>query len=226
MYCAQLALPLPPINLLNYKFMLKEILAVSGKPGLYKLVSRGSNMLIIESLVDKKRIPAYSRDKVISLGDISIYTDEEEAPIREVFTSIKEKEGGKNISLDLSKASTDELRNYLAEVLPNFDRERVYPSDIKKMLKWYDLLITNDITDFSEKKEDTEEEKAADGESGESAEDEKTKTKSAAKATKTSSTKRKESSLTPTKTASVPKAKSTPKTSTPKKNVVGAKRGG
>ena len=206
--------------------MLKEILAVSGKPGLYKLVSRGSNMLIIESLVDKKRIPAYSRDKVISLGDISIYTDEEEVSISEVFTSIKEKEGGKNISIDLSKASNDELRDYLAEVLPNFDRERVYPSDIKKMLKWYDLLIVNDITDFSVKKEEAEEEKTTEGESGDSTEDDKIKTKSAGKATKTTSTKRKESSLTSTKTSSAPKAKSTPKTSTPKKSVVGAKRGG
>jgi len=208
--------------------MLKEILAVSGKPGLYKLVSRGSNMLIIESLIDKKRIPAYSRDKVISLGDISIYTDEEEAPISVVFTSIKEKEGGKNISIDLTKASTDELRNYLAEVLPNFDRERVYPSDIKKMLKWYDLLIANDITDFSEKKDDVEEEEVVEGESTDSAEEEKktAKVKSAAGTTKAASTKRKESSLTSAKTASVPKAKSTPKTSTPKKNVVGAKRGG
>ena len=206
--------------------MLKEILAVSGKPGLYKLVSRGSNMLIIESLIDKKRIPAYSRDKVISLGDISIYTDEEEAPISEVFTSIKEKEGGKKISVDLPKASPDELRNYLAEVLPNFDRERVYPSDIKKMLKWYDLLIANDITDFSEKEE--EKETIAEDKSGDSTEDEKkeTKAKSATKATKAASTKRKESSLTSAKSTNVTKAKPTPKTSTPKKSVVGAKRGG
>ena len=201
--------------------MLKEILAVSGKPGLYKLVSRGSNMLIIESLIDKKRIPAYSRDKVISLGDISIYTDEEEAPISEVFTSIKEKEGGKKISVDLPKASPDELRNYLAEVLPNFDRERVYPSDIKKMLKWYDLLIANDITDFSEK----EEEMIAEDKSDDSTEGEKKETK-AKSATKATSAKRKESSLTSAKSTNVTKSKPTPKTSTPKKSVVGAKRGG
>ena len=207
--------------------MLKEILAVSGKPGLFKLVSRGSNLLIIESLIDKKRIPAYSRDKVISLGDISVYTDEDEVSIREVFTSIKEKEGGKNVSIDLSKAQTDELRAYLAEVLPNFDRERVYPSDIKKMLKWYELLIANDITDFSEKEEEGAEGEAAVVEGDASAEDDKkaTKAKSTAKAAKGASTKRKDGSLTSAK-AAAPKAKPTSKTSTPKKNVVGAKRGG
>ena len=204
--------------------MLKEILAVSGKPGLYKLVSKGNNLLIIESLADKKRIPAYARDKVISLSDVSIYTDEEEVPISTILTTIKEKEGGKNISIDLSKAQPDELRTYLAEVLPNFDRERVYPSDIKKLLKWYDLLIANGFTDFSVK-EEAEEAVTEDGETeGEGKEAVKaTKAKSEPKATKATSAKRKESSLTSPKAT---KAKPTAKTSTPKKNVVGAKRGG
>ena len=200
--------------------MLKEILSVSGKPGLYKLVSKGNNLLIIESLTDKKRIPAYARDKVISLSDVSIYTDEEEVSISTILTTIKEKEGGKNISIDLSKAQPDELRAYLAEVLPNFDRERVYPSDIKKLLKWYDLLIANGFTDFSVK-EEAEEEVAEDGEpEGEGKEAVKA---TKAKATKATSAKRKESSLTSPKAT---KAKPTAKTSTPKKSVVGAKRGG
>lgn len=212
--------------------MLKEILAVSGKPGLYRLVSRGKNLLIIESLAEKKRVPAYARDKVISLGDISIYTDEDEVSIREVFTSIKEKEGGKNVSIDLAKAQTDELRAYLAEVLPNFDRERVYPSDIKKLLKWYEILIADGITDFSEKKE--EEEVVSDevkGEITEVSEEEKaakktTKTKSSATKTKAASAKRKDGSMTAAASAKATKAKPTPKTSAPKKSVVGAKRGG
>ena len=203
--------------------MLKEILAVSGKPGLYKLVSRGNNLLIVESLIDKKRIPAYARDKVISLSDVSIYTDEDEVSISKVLIAIKEKESGKNISIDLSKANADELRAYLAEVLPNFDRERVYPSDIKKLLKWYDLLIANGITDFSEKEEEGVEEKAAENE-GEVSGEEKSTPKT--KAPKATSTKRKESSLTSTKPSNATKAKPTPKTSTPKKSVVGAKRGG
>ena len=208
--------------------MLKEILAVSGKPGLYKLVSKGNNLLIIESLTDKKRIPAYARDKVISLNDVSIYTDVEEEPVRKVLDAIKEKEGCKNISIDYSKAQPDELRAYLAEVLPNFDRERVYPSDIKKLMKWYDVLITNGITDFSVKEEEAEgatdvaDSDASENEGKESGK--AVKAKSEAKAKKPSSTKRKENSLTASTKAT--KAKPTAKTSTPKKSVVGAKRGG
>jgi len=209
--------------------MLKEILAVSGKPGLYKLVSKGNNLLIIESLTDKKRIPAYARDKVISLNDVSIYTDDDEVSVRVVLDAIKEKEGCKNISIDVSKAQPDELRAYLAEVLPTFDRERVYPSDIKKLLKWYDVLITNGITDFSLKEEETED-TATVVESDDSSEAEgakkAVKEKSEPKTTKATSSKRKESSLAAVNTTKAAKAKPTAKTSTPKKSVVGAKRGG
>ncbi|NDV83861.1 DUF5606 domain-containing protein [Bacteroides sp. 51] len=143
--------------------MLKTILSISGKPGLYKLVSQGKNMLIVESLsADKKRFPAYSHEKIISLGDIAMYTDEEEVPLKDVLTSIKEKENGAAASLDVKKASQDELRNYLGEVLPNFDRERVYANDIKKLISWYNILIANGITDFQAKDEE-------DGEGGEAA---------------------------------------------------------
>ncbi len=210
--------------------MLKEILAVSGKSGLYRLVSRGKNLLIIESLADKKRVPAYARDKVISLGDISIYTDEDEVSIHEVLTSIKEKEGGKSISIDLSKAEADELRNYLAEVLPNFDRERVYPSDIKKLLRWYDILIADGITDFSKKEdeetvENVDEEKEEVAESSEEGKEKKApKAKAASKTTKAASAKRKEGSMTAASSKAT-KAKPTTKTVAPKKSTVGAKRG-
>ncbi len=129
--------------------MLKTILSISGKPGLYKLVSHGKNMLIVESLTDNKRVPAYAKDKVISLGDIAIYTDETEVPLHEVLTSVKNKEEGKTASLVPSKATTDQLRAYFAEVLPSYDRERVYPSDIKKLLSWYNILINAGITDFT-----------------------------------------------------------------------------
>lgn len=140
--------------------MLKTILSISGKPGLYKLVSQGKNMLIVESLTpDKKRFPAYSNEKIISLGDIAMYTDDEEVPLKDVLTSIKEKENGETASLDVKKASQDDLRNYLGEVLPNFDRERVYANDIKKLISWYNILISNGITDFQE--EEVEEEEAA-----------------------------------------------------------------
>ena len=122
--------------------MLKTILSISGKPGLYKLVSQGKNMLIVESLADKKRFPAYGNEKIISLGDIAMYTDTEDVPLKEVFLSMKKKENGAAVVLD--------LRAYLAEVLPTFDRDRVYPSDIKKLIVWYNLLVASGMTDFEE----------------------------------------------------------------------------
>jgi hypothetical protein len=205
--------------------MLKEILVVSGRPGLYKLVSKGNNLLIIESLIDKKRTPAYAREKIISLGDISVYTDSEEVSVGEILTAIKEKENGGSVSIDLSNAQPDDLRAYFADILPNFDRERVYPSDIKKVLKWYGLLMANDITDFSKKEKDEttgEEVKEDDGAADENTDARKTpKVKTAPAKTAKRNTAPK--TITATKTST---AKSTPKTSTPKKNVVGAKRGG
>ena len=129
--------------------MLKTILSISGKPGLFKLVSHGKNMLIVESLADKKRVPAYAKDKVISLGDIAIYTNEAEVPLHEVLTNVKNKENGQQASVSTS-AKPDELRAYFAEILPNFDRERVYPTDIKKLISWYNLLVETGNTDFVE----------------------------------------------------------------------------
>lgn len=129
--------------------MLKKILSVSGKPGLYKLVSQGKSMLIVEALTDGRRLPVYAREKIISLGDIAIYTDGDEVPLYEVLNSVKAKEEGKAVSsIDASRATPDELRAYMAEVLPNFDRDRVYPTDIKRLLSWYNLLIGAGITDF------------------------------------------------------------------------------
>jgi hypothetical protein len=163
---------------------------------------------------------------VISLGDVSIFTDEGEVSLGEVLTKIKEKEDGKSVSIDLSKASADELRACLAEVLPNFDRERVYPTDIKKLLKWYDLLIANGITDFTQKEE---EEASADEvkEEKETPEDEKEVQKATAttKTTpKAASSKRKES-ITAVKPAKATATKPMHKNTAPKKSVVGAKRG-
>ena len=129
--------------------MLKKILSVSGKPGLYKLVSQGKSMLIVEALTDGRRMPVYAREKIISLGDIAIYTDGDEVPLYEVLNSVKAKEEGKAVSsIDTVRATPDELRAYMAEVLPNFDRDRVYPTDIKRLLSWYNLLIGAGITDF------------------------------------------------------------------------------
>lgn len=135
--------------------MLKEILSVTGKPGLFKLVSQGKNMLIVESLIDGKRIPAYTKDKVVSLGDIAIFTETEEIPLGQVLESLKVKENGAICSVD-SKADNDKLRKFMGEVLPEYDRDRVYPSDIRKLISWYNILINAQITEFvAEEKEET-----------------------------------------------------------------------
>ena len=137
--------------------MLETILAISGKPGLYKLVSRGNRSLIVETIdAQKKRLPAFAADKVISLADIAMYTDEKEVPLRIVLNSIKTKESGKTASIDYRKASKDELYAYLGEVLPTFDRDRVYPTDIKKLILWYNILIENGLDDFDETLKETE----------------------------------------------------------------------
>lgn len=134
--------------------MLKTILSVSGKPGLYKLISSNKNMVIIESLIDKKKTPIHARDKVVSLGDISIYTETEDAPLKDVLIAIKAKENGNKKLID-AKVKPEELKAYFAQVLPSFDQDRVYPTDIKKIISWYNILIDANI-DF-EKEEATEE---------------------------------------------------------------------
>ena len=207
--------------------MLKDILAVSGKPGLYKLISKGNNLSIIESLTDKKRIPAYTRDKIISLNNISLFTEEGDVSLPDVLSKIKEKEDGKIISIDLSKVDNDQLRAYLAEVLPNFDRERVYPSDIRKLLKWYDLLITNGITDFSQKEEEAIKATEVKEENESSDEEKDTQKQSTPQTTKpAASSKRKDNSMMSAQAAKATSHKPMSKNTTPKKSVVGAKRGG
>ena len=135
--------------------MLKEILSISGKSGLYKLISKSKTTLIVESLTEKKRLPVHASDKVISLGDISMFTEDGEKPLWEVLEAIKEKENGEHISVN-PKSEPVILNKYLAEVLPNYDKEKVYPSDIKKLIVWYNLLVSTDLTNF--KPEEKEEE--------------------------------------------------------------------
>ena len=137
--------------------MIRTILAIAGRPGLFKLVNRGKNMLIVESLKDGKRMPAYARDKVISLGDISIYTVAEDVPLADVLESVKVKAEGQPVDV---KAIGDDtaIRAYFKEVLPDFDEERVYTSDIKKLLSWYNQLIAAGITEFADKQEEAAEE--------------------------------------------------------------------
>ena len=129
--------------------MQKTILSITGKPGLYELISQGRGMLIVETIGEtKKRFPVHAREKVTSLADIAMYTDGDEVPLYKVLDAMKKNEDGKPVNIDLRTATGDELRGYLAIVLPDFDRERVHLSDIKKLIQWYNLLVVNGISDF------------------------------------------------------------------------------
>jgi dephospho-CoA kinase len=139
--------------------MQQTILAIAGKPGLYKLVSQGKNNLIVEALdASHRRQPAFGTDRITSLSDIAMFTDDEEVPLMNVLESLKTLEKGKKVTIDIKKASGDELREYFAKVLPTFDRERVHNSDIKKLLQWYNILIENGITDFKEEEKEAKSE--------------------------------------------------------------------
>lgn len=120
---------------------LEKIISISGQPGLYQVISQTKYGLIAENLDDSKRIPVYSNYKVSSLGDISIYTEEEDVPLNDVFLKIMEKEGGKPVEV---KTDAD-IKAYFESVLPTYDKERVYISDMKKLLKWYNALVKRDL---------------------------------------------------------------------------------
>lgn len=131
--------------------MLKKILSISGKPGLFRLVNRGKNMLIVENLATGRRTPAYASDKVVSLGDISIYTtSDEDAPLADVLEKVKEANDGKEIDI---KALGDDaaVRAYFKTILPEYDEDRVYTTDIRKLFSWYNQLVAADVKDFKEK---------------------------------------------------------------------------
>lgn len=124
--------------------MLSKILSVTGRPGLYKLISTNKNLNIVESLADGKRIPVYAQEKVVALSDVSIYTNDGDTPLRDVLKTIMEKEHGNKVNIG-SKASGNELFAYLKEVLPEYSKESVYASDVKKLISWYNILMENKI---------------------------------------------------------------------------------
>jgi hypothetical protein len=135
---------------------LSKVVAISGKPGLFLVSGHGTGKLVVESLLDGKRVPTYARDKIVSLGEISMYTMGEDVSLSEVLTKLGEKEGLKVAAIDPKKADNDQLRDFFGEVLPDFDRDRVYPSDIRKLIQWYNILINAGITDFSIEEEGEE----------------------------------------------------------------------
>lgn len=147
---------------------METILSIAGKPGLYKLVSRGKMNLIVEAIDEThRRMPAFSTDRVTSLGDIAMYTDADDIALWKVLDSVCKKEEGKESSLNYKKCSSKELREYFAEILPNFDQDRVHDSDIKKLLQWYNILVKNGYTDFKATLAPAEEGNAADGQATE-----------------------------------------------------------
>jgi hypothetical protein len=133
---------------------LKDIMAISGQPGLFKFISQGRNGIIVESMIDGKRTHVSTSAKVSALSDIAIYTNDGEKPLREVMELIKNKENGEpTIS---HKVSNDELKTYFTQLLPDYDDQRVYVSDIKKVVTWYNLLQGIGMLDFSEEEKDKE----------------------------------------------------------------------
>ena len=137
--------------------MFERILTISGKPGLYRLISSGRNMFIVE-MVDaaKKRMPVYNSESVVMLDDIAIYTDTEEVPLREIFAKIYEKEAAV-LPFDIKMATPEELVEYFEGIMPDYDRERVYLTHIKKIYSWYNILVSNGIVEFASEEQEAKE---------------------------------------------------------------------
>ena len=133
--------------------MLKKILSISGRPGLFQLVSYGKNMLLVDTIPAGHRFPIHSRERVMSLGDISIFTTSDDVPLSQVLENVGKKFDNKVID---AKAYTtpEQLHEFMNSVLENWDNERVHNSDIKKIISWYNVLVGAGITDFSAKEEE------------------------------------------------------------------------
>jgi len=154
---------------------LSGIISISGKPGLFKVVAQSKNNIIVESLIDNKRIPAYSTDRISALEDISIYTYEEDVPLKEVYISLAKKE---NLGVAPShKESMNTLTAYLEEILPDYDQDRVYPSDIKKLFQWYNILHKAGLIKLEEEKKEEKKEETKKVAPKKKAETEKTEEK-------------------------------------------------
>ncbi len=151
-------------EIIQFRYMdLSKILSIAGKPGLFQMISQSKSGLIVESLTDGRRIPAFSHERISSLEEISIFTETDDVPLKDVLLGIFKKEDGKKTISH--KSSANELKALLISVLPDYDEERVYVSDIKKLINWYNQLVDKNLIDFEEEKEDkveaTEEKNAA-----------------------------------------------------------------
>ncbi len=191
---------------------LSGIISISGRPGLFKVIAQGKNSIIVESLVDKKRFPAYSTDRISALEDISIYTHEDDKPLKEIFAEIHAKQG--TAEAPSHKEDIAILQDFLSDILPNYDEERVYPSDIKKLFQWYNLLLKSGNLKPAEDKKPAAKEKAVKKEA--KAEAEEGADKKAAP--KKPAAKKKPAATTAKPAAGKAAVKSAPKKVAPKKN--------
>jgi len=175
------------------KIMLKDILSISGYGGLFKFVSQGRNGIIVESLEDKKRMPAHASAKVSALDDISVFTETDDMPLKDVLKAIFDKENG-GPAIDY-KSSDGDLKKYFGVVIPNYDKDRVYTSDIKKIINWYNILHKHNLLNFEEKVEENselkEDSKESAGEEKEPKVKKETKKKEPAKTTQKKKTTKK-----------------------------------
>lgn len=135
---------------------LSKIVSIAGKPGLFQIKSQAIGRIILESLIDGKCTPAFARDRMSSLEEISIFSVDEDKPLKEVFKSIHDKMGDQ-VDFDPKKASNDELRAKFLEVMPDYDQDAVYPSDMRKVFQWYQMLVDKNLLDFTEEVAETPE---------------------------------------------------------------------
>jgi hypothetical protein len=177
---------------------LTEYISISGQGGLYKVIAKSTNGLIVESLADKKRIHINAAQKVSALQDISIFTTGEDIPLSDVFMKIHEKEnGGEAIN---HKAEPEQLKKYFGEVLPDYDSERVYTSDMKKVIQWYNILQSNNLVKFEDAAvsdeagaDEESEEKSSKSKTGDKGKEEKSAAKKTASKTAKAAPKTKDS---------------------------------
>jgi hypothetical protein len=135
---------------------LSKILSISGKHGLFQVVSQLKNAVLVESLIDKKRFPAFAHEKISSLKEISVFTTGEDKPLKDILKALYDKFEGK--AAINTKSDDKSLKAFFLEVVPDYDQDRVYSSDIKKIINWYNMLAENNLLDFTEPTEETKEE--------------------------------------------------------------------
>ena len=142
--------------------MLRKIISITGKPGLFEILTQGNRMFIVEDVVTKKRFPALQRDKVVSLGDIAMYTESDDLALGIILDRLYENMKGEKIEDVKGLLSSGKIRDKFREIVPDFDEDRVYDTDIKKLFNWYNLLIEAGMTKFTADEDEKEETPAED----------------------------------------------------------------